>query len=46
VFLVGFPVQIAAGILAVAASTPFLVEVARHEMSDLAVRLTTLLHAF
>jgi flagellar biosynthetic protein FliR len=46
VFLVGFPIQITAGVLAVAACTPFLVDVARHEVVDLATRLTTLLHAF
>ena len=46
VFLVGMPIQIAAGILAVAATTPFLIEVGRHEMVDLATRLTALLHAF
>lgn len=46
VFIVGFPVQIAAGMLAVAASTPLLIEVARHEMSDLALRLNSILGAF
>ena len=45
VFLVGFPVQIAAGMLAIIAAVPFLLEVARHEMLDLATRLATLVAA-
>jgi flagellar biosynthetic protein FliR len=46
VFFVGMPIQIAAGILAVAATTPLLIDVGRHEMVDLVTRLTTLLRAF
>ena len=45
VFLVGFPVQIAAGILAVVAAVPFLLEIARREVIDLASRLGTLMSA-
>jgi flagellar biosynthesis protein FliR len=46
VFLVSYPIQIAAGILAVTASTPFLVDVGRHEVGDLVTRLSILLRAF
>jgi len=42
VFLVGFPVQIAAGMLAIIAAVPFLAEIARREVLDLASRLATL----
>ena len=45
VFLVGFPVQIAAGMLAIIAAVPFLLEVAHHELLDLANRLATLVAA-
>jgi flagellar biosynthetic protein FliR len=42
VFLVGFPIQIAAGMLAIVAVVPFLAEIARREVLDLAARLATL----
>lgn len=42
VFLVGFPVQIAAGMLAIIAAVPFLAEIARREVLDLVTRLATL----
>ena len=45
VFLVGFPVQIAAGMLAIVAAVPFLLEIARREVLDLASRLATLVAA-
>lgn len=45
VFVVGFPLKIAAGILALALSIPFLVEVAKDEMSRLAARLVQLVMA-
>ncbi len=43
VFVVGFPVKIAVGLAAIALSLPFFVEVARGELSRLAVRIATLL---
>jgi flagellar biosynthetic protein FliR len=45
VFIVGFPLKIAVGILAVGISMPFLVDVARHEITALAARLWTLVAA-
>lgn len=43
VFIVGFPIKIAAGVAAIMLSLPFLMEVARHEVAALAARLSTLL---
>ena len=45
VFIVGFPVKIAAGIAAIIASLPYVLEVARREVAMLAGRLATLFAA-
>ena len=44
VFIVGFPIKIAAGILGIVLSLPFVMEVARREMNALALRLSFLLN--
>lgn len=45
VFIVGFPIKITAGIVAVLLSLPYLLEVARREVGELAVRLASLVQA-
>jgi flagellar biosynthetic protein FliR len=45
VFIVGFPLKITAGIMAVLLSLPYLVEVARREVGNLATRLADLILA-
>jgi flagellar biosynthetic protein FliR len=45
VFIVGFPLKIAVGILAIGTALPFLADVARHEITMLAARIWTLIAA-
>ena len=45
VFIVGFPIKITAGIVAIMLSLPFVLEVARRDVGDLVNRLATLVLA-